>query len=851
LPIPLQDDDLLRLKSIGEKVSTEKGSNTDDIDSHEHEECHEWKINASSILTSHDIFQALAGEFLMDELQVDAEFMGVRVQLRNMMLHEQGEHYTSTAERTPGLFARYLLFLPVVSGYTGGAVECEGRRDSEDKIFDFSGEAKKTVHQLLVSSWSSYNLQTVVTGCQVVLRFDLFWGKHRPPKLFFLLDNLHGIHMMARCIEVLKAVGERWNQEGIAEQTMLAIRLQEIYKRKDFGFSSLSRKDALLATAIIACSNLFDVYLTLRTQHVVGVPDDFDEDDDFYHDHYGEKNGYHIIDISEQDYTSKWIHYKDQNKVAASTSTVADESTGNNFASGEESECESLKLFNGHNIIDDDITSEDGLFPDEYGDSPEEQKLNRRKREGITLENWYHRGVLVIIPKKFADEVQIVQNAAQFVKNTVEMIEIPAGGGDDIVLKQPIEDLSNTLKRLDPVLAMLRPAETSQYWLRLLIAALTVGHKKFFERLFDRVGKEGRLPVFTPIAASIGTSSASEITIPNHHQDWDCILYLIKHKDIGWQRAKTLLSGLRANTPSGTHRAFFNLEQLLRSYDFPTEVYHQMVNECIVKDIIGNNMQTLWKSIPKPSQQPAPPSFGDFWSFFWSRPAQIGPQTPVYTAGEYLVDALIFLLQHGFALDVLQKRLGELVTSYEDRHVLQVLLKKIAEGQVTCQDMSLHSLTMLKDLTSKHIKFLQDPNLMTSSWAIPISSTKNLPADLLQFLHSEERGFMKKDCFPSIYDARKYGESYCDLSDYGVHWEAGGTGKKSYVRVTKVSQPHEKRKKEKIAACLTTAQKALQLINNALDNSPKPQEVPVAPSPIMANCDDVHPATKRQKKGKM
>lgn len=94
--------------------------------------------------------------------------MGVEAHLYKMLMYERGGHFLAhrDTEKEPGMFATYLLHLPVTSGYTGGSIVIK------------QGGLKPGHLEIVFYADCEHELRTVESVWRVVVAFNLISPQH-------------------------------------------------------------------------------------------------------------------------------------------------------------------------------------------------------------------------------------------------------------------------------------------------------------------------------------------------------------------------------------------------------------------------------------------------------------------------------------------------------------------------------------------------------------------------------------------------------------------------------------------------------------------------------------------------
>jgi hypothetical protein len=669
------------------------------------------------------------------------------------------------------------------------------------KEYDFSGEPSKTAfHEVVFYADCEHELKEVTGGWRVVLAFNLIWEKSRPDQMMI---DANGIRDMAHYISSLKAFCRKWENAGIGVQSMIGFSLDHQYTSTNFSFAALKGEDSVIAQALLACSEDYDIYMTLRTKHVSGEPeydyddhyggrryrgywgdyygrrhrrgyysddDDDDDEDDESDDEESRENSHHEMrEILDTDYEAEWIHYNgDEYEDTHSSISLDFETDVINFESEED-------LFDNCSSPDDE----------EY----EEYTGNA----GPTLDYWYRRALLVIFPKKFAEDIVIRSDLVGYVQRLVENVHIRSGGTKVIFLPEAREQV----RKLHPHVTRIVSSTHGGDQYRLLAVAAAMQDMTLFNRLAESICNRGTIPSFqSNIVASL--SSSTKIS-----KDWDCILYLIKSPQIGWNRVKGIINRLWTNVRRYNRRTFLNFYDLLIHYQFPHEISQYVIEELIAKDVFSESTKSYWSPAVRP------PTIDD------------GPFIrTTYTGVDYMVDSILFLFEHNVDCGKICEEFNKLIEEMHEYNLLQRVIDKLVSVGVNAlqaKHFSTDVLTMLHHFVERRLVYIQTQSRRPVSWIVPSSLiSRAAPADVKQFLSSENQVFRKGGVFGGIHQARSYAAGYFDHYKQGIRCECTGTGKKAMVIVTKVSRPYAREEEDRIARFLKSSKDANLALQQAV-----------------------------------
>lgn len=372
LSLPLNEESLIKLKTHAAKAPYGKGSQT----IHDLKVRDTWQINAMDVSTPNEpafftrTIHLLARQTLKDHFKIDADKMGVEAHLYKMLIYETGGHFTThrDTEKEPGMFATYLMQIPVVTGFTGGMIDI--KLGNQQRQYDFSQDSTNTFHEIVFYADCEHKLHQVQTGWRVVLAFNLIWKKHYPDMTTrqMMVAIPQGLMRTINLYSQIEGLVNTWEQLGFNHQRYIAFPLDHHYTKSNFSFAALKGNDSILAQCFLNCNKL-NVSLCLVIKHGEGMEEDLEEE-------------------AEVDYDNDWVH-----------------SNGNSFA--------------GYNInFATDVIgcrTEEGLFdPDSSPD--EQEETGYTGNEGSTYEFWYFKALLVIIPKSFLPFVQLTNDIPAFVQ---------------------------------------------------------------------------------------------------------------------------------------------------------------------------------------------------------------------------------------------------------------------------------------------------------------------------------------------------------------------------------------------------------------------------------------------------
>jgi hypothetical protein len=821
LPLPLQEADLLRLKEIAEKAPFGKGFET----VHDEDVRDAWQIDAKKVHApaSHaDFFSktvhGLAKQALHDHLQIDAEGMGVKAHLYKMLIYEKGGHFLvhRDTEKEPGMFGTYLLHLPVSCGYEGGVLEIKD--GDAKKEYDFSGESSKTAfHEVVFYADCEHELKEVTGGWRVVLAFNLIWEKSRPDQMMI---DANGIRDMVHYISALKAFCRKWENAGIGAQSMIGFQLGHQYTSTNFSFTALKGEDSVIAEALSACSEDYEIFLTLITKRVIGLPSGG------YGDYYGRRRGYwdryeddygrygggsthHTMEeVYDTEYEDEWIHYND----------------------GIDEEHPGLPLEFETDVIN---AEDEGDLFDSDSDPDDEEYEGYTGNEGPSLQYLYHRALLVIFPSKFAEDMEIQSNLPAFVKRITEMVHVRSGGKKVVFIPNEQEARRVMTKLESHVARLSRGTSNERGWYHLMAGAAALNNMNIYNAVADLIINQGVAPSSGHSMTFSGSSSSASAN-DSINKEWDCILYLIKSEYVGWDKTKEFISRLWTKANQHERRIFFRFFDLLNQYEFPQEIKQYILEELFAKDIFAEKNLNVWN--PSSNISSSPSYYGSLYANYSS-------------LDSYWVDTVLFLLEHRVEVVKINERFNGLIEGLHEYNLLQKLIDKLANmgSNELVGRFPPEILTMLYDLVDRRFAYVSSQTNKPITWVVPTTLiSSSAPPDVRQFLGSEQIVFAKERNFSGIKEARRYGESYFNHKQ-GVQCEYSGSGKKATLRATKTSRPYAKEEQDRVTKFLKSLKGAKMVLQLALATTTTGPNQGSSSSAAAAMDENAEPAAKRFK----
>lgn len=397
MPISLDNVQLLKSKAsrapFGKGAATVLDVNVRDA----------WQIDGSSVWSSdHPAFfqssvHKLARSSLTEFLGVDADAMGIRVNLYKLLVYQVGGHFLRhcDTEKEPGMFGTYLLQLPVEGGHTGG--ELIFTHASRRKVFPTETESNHAIQETLFYADCEHELRPITSGWRCVLAFNLTWRRGSDTNSALSIPMMVPVSHTKSILDAYEQLArflDHWEKAGTSQHAMLAIPLEHKYTPMNISFQGLKGNDSTLAQSCMKMKGRLELFLFLKVLHTTRDGDSM----------YGEE--------MDRDYESNWVNVEDEEVTGYSIDETLD-------------------------ILGVDIEGEGELFSEDEADK--EEKEGYQGNYGPTTEYWYYKTFLVLTPTKLLETVQLESNFPEFIDDVIEQATIDISHPNVVQIENPSE----------------------------------------------------------------------------------------------------------------------------------------------------------------------------------------------------------------------------------------------------------------------------------------------------------------------------------------------------------------------------------------------------------------------------